>query len=87
MMSEALPAGWGLARLSDLGVVDRGRSRHRPRYAEHLYGDPYAFIQTGDVKASAGRTTSYQQSYSEAGLAHSRMWPAGTMCITIGGGE
>ena len=28
-------------------------------------------------------STSYSQTYSEAGLAQSRMWPAGTLCITI----
>ncbi|MGH8228584.1 MAG: restriction endonuclease subunit S [Steroidobacteraceae bacterium] len=41
------------------------------------------FIQTGDIKNSNGRITAYQQTYSEAGLAQSRLWPAGTMCITI----
>lgn len=83
MAGSRLPPGWSLAGLADLGEVNRGRSRHRPRYAEHLYGGPYPFIQTGDIKNSGGRITSYQQTYSEAGLAQSRMWPIGTMCITI----
>ena len=83
MAGDELPDGWRLVKLGDLGKVDRGRSRHRPRYAEHLYGGPYPFIQTGDIKNSGGRITSYQQSYSEAGLAQSRLWPTGTMCITI----
>jgi type I restriction enzyme S subunit len=48
-----------------------------------LYGGPYPFVQTGDIKNSGGRVTAYQQTYSEAGLAQSRIWPAGTMCITI----
>lgn len=78
-----VPADWSLVRLSDLGEVNRGRSRHRPRYAEHLYGGPYPFIQTGDVKASGGRIAEYTQTYSDAGLAQSRLWPVGTMCITI----
>lgn len=30
---------WREVKLSDLGEVARGRSRHRPRYAEHLYGE------------------------------------------------
>lgn len=72
-----------MVRLGDLGEVNRGRSRYRPRYAEHLYGGSYPFIQTGDIKDSGGRITKYQQTYSEAGLAQSRLWPAGTMCITI----
>ncbi|UBX49291.1 restriction endonuclease subunit S [Providencia alcalifaciens] len=74
---------WQEVKLSDLGEVARGRSRHRPRYAEHLYGGKYPFIQTGDIKASEGRISSHGQTYSEAGLAQSRLWPTDTMCITI----
>ncbi len=77
------PKEWQHVKLGDLGEVNRGRSRHRPRYAEHLYGGPYPFIQTGDIKASRGKITTYQQTYSAAGLAQSRLWPTGTMCITI----
>ena len=72
-----------MAKLGDLGEVNRGRSRYRPRYAEHLYVGPYPFIQTGDIRASGGRITKHSQNYSEAGLAQSRLWPTGTMCITI----
>ncbi|MBT7743365.1 MAG: restriction endonuclease subunit S, partial [Opitutae bacterium] len=74
---------WGTVPFNDLGEVNRGRSRHRPRYAEHLYGGPYPFIQTGDIRESGGRITSHSQTYSEEGLKQSRLWPAGTMCITI----
>ncbi|WP_421342797.1 restriction endonuclease subunit S [Aeromonas veronii] len=74
---------WKEVTLSDLGEVARGRSRHRPRYAEHLYGGEYPFIQTGDIKSSGGRISAHTQTYSEAGLAQSRIWPANTMCITI----
>ena len=74
---------WREVTLCDLGEVDRGRSRHRPRNAPELYGGPYPFVQTGDIKASRGRITVHTQSYSEAGLAQSRLWPAGTMVITI----
>lgn len=77
------PDGWSMVKLGDLGEVNRGRSRHRPRYAEHLYGGSYPFIQTGDIRLSNGRITSHTQTYSEAGLAQSRLWPTGTMCITI----
>lgn len=74
---------WIVTNLSSLGEMNRGRSRHRPRYAEHLYGGPYPFIQTGDVKASNGRVTKHTQTYSEAGLAQSKLWPSETLCITI----
>jgi type I restriction enzyme S subunit len=71
------------APLGELGVLDRGKSRHRPRYAHHLYGGNYPFIQTGDIKSANGRIVSFEQTYSEAGLAQSRIWDAGTLCITI----
>jgi type I restriction enzyme, S subunit len=69
--------------LGDLGILERGKSKHRPRYAPHLYGGTYPFIQTGDIKSSNGRVTSFTQTYSEAGLNQSRLWDAGTLCITI----
>lgn len=74
---------WPVNKLSALGKLDRGRSRHRPRDAAHLYGGQYPFIQTGDVTNSNGIIHHYSQTYSEAGLAQSRIWPAGTLCITI----
>jgi len=74
---------WKEVQLSHLGEVNRGRSRHRPRNAPHLYGGPYPFIQTGDIKNSGGLITQHSQTYSEAGLSQSRIWPTGTMVITI----
>src|SRR5690606_11741353 len=61
----------------------RGKSRHRPRNADFLYGDNYPFVQTADVKAAEYKITSYSQMYSEEGLAQSKLWPKGTLCITI----
>jgi type I restriction enzyme, S subunit len=69
--------------LTVLGTLDRGRSRHRPRNAPHLYGGPYPFIQTGDVAQAHRRILTHQQTYSEDGLRQSKLWPAGTLCITI----
>ena len=74
---------WEEKRLDDLGLVARGRSRHRPRDAAHLYDGPYPFVQTGDVKHADLYLTSYSQTYSEAGLEQSKLWPQGTLCITI----
>ncbi len=78
-----IPSTWTWIRLPDTGYMNRGRSRNRPRNAPHLYGGPYPFIQTGDIARSGGRITNHQQTYSEAGLAQSRLWPIGTICITI----
>ena len=69
--------------LDQLGTVSRGRSRHRPRDAAFLYEGPYPFVQTGDVKRAGLYLRDYDQTYSEAGLAQSKLWPAGTLCITI----
>lgn len=69
--------------LSDLGYVHRGRSKHRPRNAPELYGGPYPFVQTADIKHAALYLTEYEQTYSQVGLEQSRLWPTGTLCITI----
>jgi len=74
---------WRPMRLDQLGTVERGRSRHRPRNDPALYGGDYPFVQTGDVKAAGLRLFKYEQTYSEAGLAQSRLWPIGTLCFTI----
>src|SRR5437879_5225090 len=74
---------WRPKRLDELGHVSRGRSRHRPRDAAHLYGGLHPFVQTGDIKAAQLNLTEYSQTYSEAGLEQSKKWPAGTLCITI----
>ena len=71
------------AKLDQLAMVKRGRSRHRPRNALHLYGGPYPFVQTGEVKAAEFWIHGTGQTYSEAGLEQSRLWPRGTVCVTI----
>ena len=77
------PKGWPVEIFDEIGVLDRGRSRHRPRDAKELYGGPYPFIQTGDVANSRGRIVNFTTTYSEAGLAQSKLWKRGTLCITI----
>lgn len=80
---QALPPSWSWTTLPDLGYLGRGKSRHRPRNAPHLFGGPYPFIQTGEVRAANGRIAQFSSFYSEAGLAQSKLWPKGTVCITI----
>ena len=77
------PNGLPMKKLSELGTLDRGRSQHRPRNAPELLNGPYPLIQTGEVAASGLYITKYQSTYSELGLKQSRMWKAGTLCITI----
>ena len=47
-----------------------------------LYGGNYPFIQAGDVN-SVQLITKYTQTYNELGLEQSKLWPKGTLCITI----
>lgn len=74
---------WELKSFDEIGFIGRGKSRHRPRNAEHLYGGEYPFVQTGDIKAAGFRIKDYTQTYNEAGLAQSKLWTEGTLCITI----
>lgn len=74
---------WELKSLDEIGFIGRGKSKHRPRNAEHLYGGEYPFIQTGEIKAANFKITDCTQTYNEAGLAQSKLWKAGTLCITI----
>ena len=61
----------------------RGKSRHRPRNDPSLYDGDFPFIQTGDIRRSVGSIREFSQTYNEKGLAQSKLWPAGTVCITI----
>lgn len=74
---------WMSQRLDQLGSVARGKSRHRPRNDPALYGGQWPFFQTGDIKAANHYLRKFSQTYNDVGLAQSKLWPAGTLCITI----
>jgi type I restriction enzyme, S subunit len=74
---------WRELPLNELGFVGRGRSTHRPRDDDSLYGGMTPFFQTGDVKAANFWLREHSQTYNEKGLAQSKLWASGTLCITI----
>jgi type I restriction enzyme S subunit len=78
-----IPEKWTFGYLQNFGEFTRGKSKHRPRNDKRLFGGKYPFIQTGDVARSKGLIENYTQTYSEFGLAQSRLFPKGTLCITI----
>jgi len=78
-----IPGEWAWTYLSNLGELSRGKSKHRPRNDPKLFGGKYPFIQTGIVRISNQKITEYVQTYNEVGLAQSRLFPEGTLCITI----
>ena len=74
---------WDFKTLDELGKVARGKSKHRPRNDKRLFGGIYPFIQTADVKKANFYIYEYSETYNEIGLAQSKLWDAGTLCITI----
>ena len=82
-----LPDGWVWTRLEDLGLFGRGKSKHRPRNDSSLFKDgKYPFVQTGEVaqsKKTGFKIYGAEKFYNDKGLAQSKLWPSGTLCITI----
>ena len=75
---------WEEKTLKDISVeFGRGKSKCRPRNDKKLYGGKYPFIQTGDIRNCNHFITKYSQTYNDTGLAQSKLWPKGTICITI----
>ncbi|MBX9642545.1 MAG: restriction endonuclease subunit S [Novosphingobium sp.] len=78
-----LPKEWMFTKLANLGDLGRGKSKHRPRNDKRLFDGRYPFIQTGEVKAANRFVREFTATYSDFGLEQSKLWPAGTLCITI----
>lgn len=79
-----IPESWKYILLSNLGDLGRGKSKHRPRNDARLFVDgKYPFIQTSEVKSADKYITEYSKMYNDFGLSQSKLWPSGTLCITI----
>lgn len=78
-----VPESWELVELAEVAMIERGKFSHRPRNEPRFYGGEYPFVQTGDVSNCDGYVRSYTQTLNEDGLAISKMFPAGTILITI----
>lgn len=74
---------WEEKKLDEIAEIGRGKSKHRPRDAQFLYGGVYPFIQTGDIRNAGLYLDTFSQTYSEAGLKQSKLWNENTLCITI----
>ena len=74
---------WKSKKLGEIAEIGRGKSKHRPRDAEFLFGGKYPFVQTGDIRKADLFLTQFTQTYSEAGLMQSKLWNENTLCITI----
>ena len=78
-----VPACWEMVRLGDVAEVERGKFAYRPRNDPRFYGGAIPFIQTGDVVQANGKLKKHSQTLNEQGLSISRLFPAGTIVITI----
>lgn len=78
-----VPESWAVVELGEVAKIERGKFSHRPRNEPRFYGGEYPFVQTGDVSNCDGYVRSYTQTLNEDGLAISKMFPAGTILITI----
>lgn len=81
--SIRIPDTWKWIEFKKLGKLERGRSKHRPRNDQRLFGGEYPFIQTGDIANSDVYVIEHKQTLSEFGLNQSRLFKKGTLCITI----
>lgn len=78
-----VPESWEVVELEEIAKIERGKFSHRPRNEPRFYGGEYPFVQTGDVSNCDGIIRTFTQTLNEDGLAISKMFPAGTILITI----
>jgi type I restriction enzyme S subunit len=78
-----IPAETKIIKLKYVTKISRGLFNHRPRNDERFYGGNYPFIQTGDVARAVKYITSYSQTLNEQGISVSKMFPKGTITMTI----
>lgn len=78
-----IPEHWEVRRVKQVSQILRGKFTHRPRNDPSLYDGVYPFIQTGEVARATKTITTYSQTLNERGLAVSKLFPAGTLLMTI----
>lgn len=78
-----IPEDWEKIKLKYVTTISRGLFNHRPRNDERYYNGNYPFIQTGDVARAQKYITTYTQTLNELGKSVSKMFPKGTMTMTI----
>jgi type I restriction enzyme, S subunit len=69
--------------LRDVSEFQRGRFSWRPRNDPRFYDGDYPFIQIGDIPRDNKLIKNHTQTLNEDGLKVSRMFPTGTIVISI----
>jgi type I restriction enzyme, S subunit len=78
-----IPNGWSQKSLNELASVERGKFSARPRNNPKYYGGEIPFVQTGDIREANGWLRNHSQTLNQSGLTVSRLFPAGTILVTI----
>lgn len=78
-----IPEHWEVRRVKQISQILRGKFTHRPRNDPAFYDGLYPFIQTGEVARAVKVITSFKQTLNDRGLAISKMFPRGTLVMTI----
>ncbi|RKR69029.1 type I restriction enzyme S subunit [Acidovorax sp. 94] len=79
-----IPVGWRVTTLEQVANVERGKFSARPRNdPQYFEAGDIPFIQTGDIAGATRYVSQSSQFINEAGLTVSRLFPVGTIFITI----
>jgi type I restriction enzyme, S subunit len=78
-----VPEHWEVKRVKQAANILRGKFTHRPRNDPSFYDGPYPFIQTGGVAQADKYISTWSQTLNERGLSVSKLFPAGTLVMTI----
>ena len=74
---------WQIIKLKEVAKIARGKFTPRPRNNPIYYNGDIPFVQTSDVVNANGKIEVYTQTLNQKGLAVSKLFPAGTILITI----
>ena len=78
-----IPNNWICTKVKYVTDISRGLFNHRPRNDIRFYNGKYPFIQTGDVSRAIKYITEYSQTLNENGIKVSKLFPKGTLTMTI----
>ncbi len=78
-----LPEGWKEVSLEKLAKIERGKFSARPRNDPKFYNGATPFVQTGDISSAGTYLEKYTQTLNDMGVKVSKIFPKGTILITI----
>lgn len=78
-----LPREWEVDNITKVAKISRGRFSPRPRNDPSYFGGDTPFVQTGDVSGAKVVIRSFSQTLNERGVKCSKVFPAGTILMTI----